>query len=70
MRAVVIHEHGSPEVLSVEDVPVPDPGPGEVRIRVHAVSINSFLDVANRAGDVPYARYEFPHILGVEHSGI
>lgn len=70
MRAVVIHEHGSTDVLSVEDVPVPDPGPGEVRIRVHAVSVNSFLDVANRAGNVPYASYEFPHILGVEHSGV
>lgn len=70
MRAVVIHEHGDVDVLRVEDVELPEPGPGEVRIRVAAVSVNSFLDVSNRAGLVPYARYEFPHILGVEHSGV
>lgn len=70
MRAVVIHEHGPVDVLRVEDVPVPDPGPGEVRVRVAAVSVNSFLDVSNRAGHVPYASYTFPHILGAEHTGV
>ena len=70
MRAVVIREHGGVDVLNVEDVPNPEPGPGEARIRVGAVSVNSFLDVSNRAGRVPYANYSFPHILGVEHAGI
>ena len=70
MRAVVIHEHGGVDVLNVEDVPTPEPGPGEVRIKVGAVSVNSFLDVSNRAGRVPYANYSFPHILGVEHTGV
>ncbi|MFY9237609.1 MAG: zinc-binding dehydrogenase [Roseovarius sp.] len=69
MRAVVIHEHGDVDVLQVEEVPTPDPGEGEVRVRVGAVSVNSFLDVSNRAGKVPFATYEFPHILGVEHAG-
>lgn len=49
---------------------MPEPEPGEVRVRVGAVSVNSFLDVSNRAGKVPFATYEFPHILGVEHAGI
>ncbi len=70
MRAVVIHEHGPVDVLKIEDVPVPDPEESEVRIRVGAVSVNSFLDVSNRAGHVPYATYSFPHILGVEHTGV
>lgn len=70
MRAVVIHEHGSIDVLNVEDIPIPEPAQGEVRIRVGAVSVNSFLDVSNRAGLVPYATYSFPHVLGVEHTGI
>jgi len=70
MRAVVIREHGDVDVLNVEDVPTPEPSPGEVRVRVGAVSVNSFLDVSNRAGLVPFAVYEFPHILGVEHAGV
>jgi len=70
MRAVVIREHGDLDVLNIEDVAIPEPVSGEVRVRVGAVSVNSFLDVSNRAGQVPYATYSFPHILGVEHTGV
>ncbi|MEE1800406.1 NADP-dependent oxidoreductase [Streptomyces sp. JV176] len=40
MRAVRLHEHGGPEVLRYDEVPVPEPGPGEVLVRVHAVGVN------------------------------
>ncbi|MEV7523185.1 NADP-dependent oxidoreductase [Streptomyces sp. NPDC091371] len=40
MRAIRLHEHGGPEVLRYEEVPVPEPGPGEVLVRVHAVGVN------------------------------
>ncbi|MEU0127562.1 NADP-dependent oxidoreductase [Streptomyces sp. NPDC006289] len=40
MRAVRLHEHGGPEVLRHDEVPVPEPGPGEVLVRVHAVGVN------------------------------
>jgi NADPH:quinone reductase-like Zn-dependent oxidoreductase len=40
MKAIRLHEHGGPEVLRYEDVPVPEPKPGEVLVRVHAVGIN------------------------------
>ncbi|MFF1443135.1 NADP-dependent oxidoreductase [Streptomyces sp. NPDC058295] len=40
MRAVRLHEHGGPEVLRYEEVPMPEPGPGEVLVRVHAVGVN------------------------------
>ncbi|WP_413760752.1 NADP-dependent oxidoreductase [Streptomyces sp. MMBL 11-3] len=40
MRAVRVHEHGGPEVLRLDEVPVPEPGPGEVLVRVHAVGVN------------------------------
>jgi len=69
MRAVVIHSHGGPEVLTLEEVADPIPQAGEALVRVEAVSVNAFLDVSNRAGHVPFARYEFPHILGSEHAG-
>ena len=69
MRAIVIHEHGGPEVLQLADLPVPEPGRGEALVRVLAVSVNSFLDIANRRGQVAFARYSFPHVLGSEHAG-
>jgi NADPH:quinone reductase-like Zn-dependent oxidoreductase len=69
MRAVVIYEHGGPEVLQLADLSVPEPGHGEALVRVHAVSVNGFLDIANRKGQVAFARYTFPHVLGSEHAG-
>lgn len=70
MKAMVIRRHGGPEVLEPADVAAPQPAPGEALIRVRAVSVNVFLDVANRAGHVPFAHYDFPHILGSEHAGV
>ncbi|MEV5410039.1 NADP-dependent oxidoreductase [Thermopolyspora sp. NPDC052614] len=40
MKAVRFHEHGGPEVLRYEDVPIPEPKPGEVLVRVHAAGLN------------------------------
>ena len=40
MRALVITEHGPPDVLRVQDRPDPEPGPGEARVRVRAAGIN------------------------------
>ncbi len=69
MRAIVIHEHGGPEVLQTAELPVPEPSRGEALVRVKAVSVNSFLDISNRMGQVAFARYSFPHVLGSEHAG-
>ncbi|WP_170573748.1 quinone oxidoreductase family protein [Ruegeria atlantica] len=65
-RTVVIHEHGGPEVLKIEDRPVGDPGPGEVRIRHHACGLN-FIDVYQRTGLYPLS---LPHPLGMEAAGV
>lgn len=69
MRAIVIYEHGGPEVLRPADLPIPEPTRGEALVRVKAVSVNSFLDISNRMGQVAFARYSFPHVLGSEHAG-
>jgi len=69
MQAIVIHEHGGPDVLQPADIPVPEPASGEALVKVKAVSVNGFLDVSNRMGQVAFARYSFPHVLGSEHAG-
>ncbi len=69
MHAIVIRRHGGPDVLEPADIARPEPGVGEALVRVEAVSVNAFLDVSNRAGRVPFARYDFPHVLGSEHAG-
>ncbi len=66
MKAVRVHEHGGPEVLRYEDVPVPAPGPGEARVRLEASGVN-FIDVYQRSG---LYRVSLPMILGSEGAGV
>jgi len=66
MRAVVIHQNGGPEVLTVEDLPSPDPGPGELRVEVAAAGVN-FIDVYYRTGAYPLAT---PFVAGSEGAGV
>jgi NADPH:quinone reductase-like Zn-dependent oxidoreductase len=69
MRAVVIHEFGSADVLKIEDALAPKPAAGEVLVRVHAVRVGGMLDIGTRAGRNPFARLTFPHILGSDFAG-
>lgn len=68
MTAMVIREHGGPDVLQLEQLPVPEPGPGEVRVRVRAVALNH-LDVWTRRGG-PAFKLQFPHRLGADVAGV
>ena len=52
MKALVITQHGPPEVLKVLDRPDPEVGPGEVRIAVKAAGVN-FSDLLARVGMYP-----------------
>ncbi len=40
MKALVCVEHGPPEKLVIQDLPVPEPGKGEVRIAMKAAGVN------------------------------
>src|SRR5580704_15311783 len=68
MNAMVLREHGGPEVLRAEAVPLPEPGPGEVRVRVRAVALNH-LDIWVRRGG-PAFKLDYPHRLGSDIAGV
>jgi len=68
MQAIVLRDHGGPEVLRREELPIPEPGPGQVRVRVRAVSINH-LDIWVRKGG-PAFHLEYPHRLGSDIAGV
>jgi NADPH:quinone reductase-like Zn-dependent oxidoreductase len=67
MRAVVIHEHGGPEVLKAEAVAGPRPSPGEVLVSVRACALN-YLDLWTRSGQAGFSP-QFPHVLGCDIAG-
>jgi NADPH:quinone reductase-like Zn-dependent oxidoreductase len=67
MRAVVLRQHGGPEVLAVEDLPEPRAGAGQVRVRVAAVGVNH-LDIWVRNG-LPHLKLEYPFRLGADVAG-
>src|SRR5688572_33067722 len=67
MEAVVLRDHGGPEVLHLERIVRPDPGPGEVRVRVRAVALNH-LDIWVRKGG-PAFKLQYPHRLGSDIAG-
>ena len=69
MRAMVMHRHGGPEVLTLEpEWPRPEPGPGEILVEVHACALN-FLDIFTREG-MPGEPTPLPHITGGDVAGI
>ncbi len=67
MKAVRIHEHGSPEVLQYEDAPEPKIRPDQVLVKVKACALNH-LDLFIRGG-LPGLKLDMPHILGSDASG-
>jgi len=67
IRAIRIHQTGSPDVLRWEEVDVGQPGEGQVRLRQTACGLN-YIDVYGRSGLYPVSG--FPAILGMEAFGI
>ena len=65
-KAIVVHEHGGPEVLRWEDYDPGPPGPGEARIRHSAVGLN-YIDTYHRSGLYPL---QLPSPIGMEAAGV
>jgi NADPH2:quinone reductase len=69
MRAIVLEEHGGPEVLVLREVPDPVPGPEEVVVDVVATAVNR-ADVLQRLGLYPQPGPRPAHeIPGLELAG-
>ena len=65
MKAIRIHKHGGPEVLSYEDVPGPQPESGEAVLKIAAAGVN-FIDIYHRTGLYPA---DLPITNGQEGAG-
>ncbi len=66
MKAIVVHQHGGPEVLKYEDAEIGKPGPGQALIDMKAIGVN-FVDVYYRKG---YYGDQLPFTPGWEGAGI
>jgi len=67
MRAVVVREHGGPEVLRVGDRPSPKAGTGQLVVDVTAAGVN-YVDIYQREGRPPYGG-DLPYVPGAEGAG-
>jgi len=68
MKAVVIREHGSFDVLRLEERPVPSPEADQVRVRIRAAALNH-LDSWVRRG-VAGVKYPLPIVPGCDGAGV
>jgi NADPH:quinone reductase len=67
MKAVQIHQHGSPEVLTYLDLPMPEASGKMLLVRNTAIGVN-FVDIQHRLGG--YYPVNLPLIPGTEAAGI
>jgi NADPH2:quinone reductase len=68
MKAILVREFGSPDVLKLEEVATPKPAAGEVLVRIHAAGVNPY-DTYMRAGT--YARKPpLPYTPGSDGAGV
>ena len=68
MKAIVIREFGSPEVMKLEDVAMPDPGTTQVLVKVMAAGVNP-VDTYVRSGNHAQAP-KVPFTPGKDAAGI
>jgi NADPH2:quinone reductase len=63
MKAIILYEHGGPEVLTIEERPTPEPGSGQALVQVAAAGVN-FIEIYQREG-----RYRLPLPCGIGGEG-
>ena len=68
MKAIRVHEFGTPDVMRLEEVPGCKPGKGEVTVKVRAIGVNP-VDTYIRAGAYP-SHPPLPYTPGRDAAGI
>jgi NADPH:quinone reductase len=66
MQAIMVTEHGGPDVLRVGEQEIPQPGPGEVLVRVLAAGVGPW-DAGLLRGSIPG---DLPFVPGAEFAGL
>lgn len=65
--AIVLRQHGGPEELKLEAIPLPTPGAGEILVRHTAINVN-FHDTYVRTGQ--YRTLNLPGVPGLDAVGV
>jgi NADPH:quinone reductase len=65
MQAIIVSEHGGPDVLRMGETEIPKPAAGEVLVRVLAAGVGPW-DASVRSGRIPF---DLPVIPGAEFAG-
>ena len=68
MKAIRIHEHGSADVLKIDNIPEPKCQENLVKVQIKATALNH-LDIWVRNG-LPGIKIPLPLIMGSDASGI
>jgi NADPH:quinone reductase len=66
MQAIMVTEHGGPDVLRAAEKEIPEPGAGEVLVRVLAAGVGPW-DAGLRSGRLPG---DLPYVPGAEFAGL
>jgi NADPH:quinone reductase-like Zn-dependent oxidoreductase len=68
MRAAVIDRYGSPDVITIADIPRPEPAAGQVLVHVHAAGVGSWDALIREAKSV--ISLSLPITLGSDIAGV
>ena len=74
-KAIVCHEFGTPEVMTMSNKEVPAPPPGQILVRIHAAGVNPSdtyqrLGPAGPWGATPHLLPELPFTPGNDGAGV
>ena len=68
MKAIIVYEFGSPEVMKLEEVPTPEPAAGEILVKIEAAGVNP-VDTYLRTGNHAHAP-KLPYTPGKDGAGV
>ena len=68
MKAILVRQFGSPEVMKLEEIPTPKPAAGQVLVKIHAAGVNP-ADTYARTGNYAVLP-QLPYTPGTDGAGV